>query len=219
MADSGAYPLCGGMREHTQEILCSSRALHGGRASLPADRHCSGTGEDALQEWIVSPRLNRPAVGDDQQLARPHARLLPVSTRHRRQNLSACRLSLPWQSAEAPPHSANIQWLDANELQGAEGDQHVAQTVSSYDFGRGLDASDCRSGLGWSWRRLGRRRSSWRLGAWGHGGGWGGGWGRGGGWGGGGWGRRGWGGYGGYGGYGGGYGGCWRWYGQWVWVC
>ena len=38
----------------------------------------------------------------------------------------------------------------------------------------------------------------------------------------GGWGRRGWGGYGyygGYGGYGGGYGGCWRWYGQWVWVC
>ncbi|MFZ3179274.1 MAG: hypothetical protein WA156_03490, partial [Methylocystis silviterrae] len=52
-----------------------------------------------------------------------------------------------WQSAEAPPHSANIQWLDVNELQGAEGDQHVAQTVSSYDFGRGFDASDCRSGL------------------------------------------------------------------------
>jgi hypothetical protein len=57
-----------------------------------------------------------------------------------------------------------------------------------------------------------------RGGGWGHGGGWGGGWGRGGGWGGG-WGRRGWGGYGGYGGYGGGYGGCWRWYGQWMWVC
>jgi len=29
----------------------------------------------------------------------------------------------------------------------------------------------------------------------------------------------GWGGNGHHGGYGGGYGGCWRWYGQWVWVC
>jgi hypothetical protein len=87
------------MRWHTQQILrkkARSRAMQTAveAMSCPLDTplFLHPAAEDALQEWIVSPRLNGPAVGDDHMLARPHARLLPVSTCHGRKNLSAYRL-------------------------------------------------------------------------------------------------------------------------------
>ncbi|MFO1103143.1 MAG: hypothetical protein U1E20_09605 [Methylocystis sp.] len=53
MADSGAYPFVDGMREHTREVLCRG-----------APSRVMQMAADALQEWIVSPRVNRSDVGD-----------------------------------------------------------------------------------------------------------------------------------------------------------